>query len=381
MSVNARYRLLQGGYWMLFCAGYGYVTVFLLAEGFSAGAIGVITALFGIFAAVLQPWLGRLADRGGRLGWKPLLLVLAALGLGDAVLLCLRPPQAVTGVLFGALLMLISAMMPLVNAASFHYLSQGKPVDFGSARGVGSLCYAVLSLVLGQLTARLGGGIVPLAVLGAAALFLLFVLLMPCKPAPAKPKAEPKADKRRGFLVRYPAFCVMLGASTLMLAFHNITNTYLIQILGAVGGDSADLGVAIALAAVMELPVMFGFSRIARRWSAGSLLTIAGMAFVAKGVWYLMAGSVWGILAAQILQMFSFALFASASVYYAEESMEEQDKVTGQACMSCTITAGTVLGNLVGGWVLDACGVGILLAVALGMAVTGAVLAGVSEKL
>ena len=106
MSVNARYRLLQGGYWMLFCAGYGYVTVFLLAEGFSAGAIGVITALFGIFAAVLQPWLGRLADRGGRLGWKPLLLVLAALGLGDAVLLCLRPPQAVTGVLFGALLAL-----------------------------------------------------------------------------------------------------------------------------------------------------------------------------------------------------------------------------------------------------------------------------------
>ena len=40
MSVNARYRLLPGGYWMLFCAGYGYVTVFLLAEGFSAGAIG-----------------------------------------------------------------------------------------------------------------------------------------------------------------------------------------------------------------------------------------------------------------------------------------------------------------------------------------------------
>lgn len=126
---------------------------------------------------------------------------------------------------------------------------------------------------------------------------------------------------------------------------------------------------------------MFGFSRIARRWSAGSLLTIAGMAFVAKGVWYLMAGSVWGILAAQILQMFSFALFASASVYYAEESMEEQDKVTGQACMSCTITAGAVVGNLVGGWVLDACGVGILLAVALGMAVTGSVLASVSEKL
>ena len=49
--------------------------------------------------------------------------------------------------------------------------------------------------------------------------------------------------------------------------------------------------------------------------------------------------------------------------------------------MSCTITAGAVLGNLVGGWVLDACGVGILLAVALGMAVTGAVLASVSEKL
>lgn len=380
MSANAKYRLLQGGYWMLFCAGYGYVTVFLLAKGFTAGDVGIITAVFGIAAAVLQPWLGRVADRGGKTGWKPLLLLLAGLTCADAALLCLTPPAA-SGVLFGALLMLISCMMPLVNAASFYYKAQGKTVDFGSARGTGSLCYALLSLVLGQLTASLGGEIISRAVLIVSVLFVLIVAVMPYTAPPKKDVCREKGEKRRGFLVRYPAFCVMLAGCVMMLAFHNITNTYLIQILENVGGDSADLGLAIALAAVMELPVMFGFSYIARRFSAGTLLVIAGAAFVLKGGIYLVVGSVGGVLAAQVLQMFSFALFASASVYYAEEAMQEQDKVTGQAWMSCTITAGAVLGNLLGGWLVDAYGVGIMLAAAMALAMTGAVLAGVSERL
>ena len=62
MSENARYRLLQGGYWMLFCAGYGYVTVYLLDWGYAAAQIGAVTAVFGLLAALGQPVLGKIAD-------------------------------------------------------------------------------------------------------------------------------------------------------------------------------------------------------------------------------------------------------------------------------------------------------------------------------
>ena len=51
------------------------------------------------------------------------------------------------------------------------------------------------------------------------------------------------------------------------------------------------------------------------------------------------------------------------------------DKVTGQACISCTITVGAVLGNLLGGWVLDLAGLRPMLYRAFGLAAAGAALA------
>lgn len=49
---------------MFYCVGYSYVTLYLTGSGFSAAEIGMITALFGAMAALLQPLVGKLADRG-----------------------------------------------------------------------------------------------------------------------------------------------------------------------------------------------------------------------------------------------------------------------------------------------------------------------------
>lgn len=375
MKENGKYRLLQGSYWALFCTGYGYVTYFLMNWGYTAGEVGIITAVFGALAALLQPLLGRLADRGGRFGWKPLLLCLASVCLASAVGLCLLRTKLLLGILYGLLLLCLNAMMPLVNAASFYYQSQKIAVDFGVARGVGSLCYAVTSLLLGRLTALAGAPAVPLAGVVAAALVLAATLWLPYHPSqPTPQQAAARGPVAGRFLTRYPTFTIMLAGLVLLLAFHNITNTYLYQMLQAVGGDSNSLGTALAIAAVMELPVMFGFSHIIRRCRAAVLLAFAGCIFTAKAVLFLCAGSVWLINAAQLLQMLSFALFASASVYYAEQSMAPADKVSGQAWMSCTITAGAIIGNLTGGWVLDVGGVRPMLWLALAFAAVGAVI-------
>ena len=77
IKENGKYRVLMSLYWMLFCVGYGYVTYFLVNWNFSASEVGIITAVFGVLAALLQPLLGKLADRGGALGWKPLLLFMS----------------------------------------------------------------------------------------------------------------------------------------------------------------------------------------------------------------------------------------------------------------------------------------------------------------
>ena len=130
------------------------------------------------------------------------------------------------------------------------------------------------------------------------------------------------------------------------------------------------------MAAVLEIPVMFGYTRIAKKISSGWLLLLSAVAFVIKTYFYYMASNLVMFYVAQAMQLFSFAIFASASVYYAEECMEERDKVQGQAYMSTTIVLGTVIGNMIGGWALDLWGIKVMLLVALGIVVCGTIIAG-----
>ena len=150
----------------------------------------------------------------------------------------------------------------------------------------------------------------------------------------------------------------------------------MIQMIEPLGGDSAAMGTAFSIEALMELPVMFGFYKLIQRFSPSALIAFAGAAFILKALAYIIAGSVTGIYLAQSLQMLSYAIFISASVYYANEKMETGDQVTGQSYMTASISIGAVVGNLTGGIVLDAAGVSALLYFALGLTVAGAAITG-----
>lgn len=68
-------------------------------------------------------------------------------------------------------------MMPMINAANFYYENRKIPMQFGIARGCGSLFYAVLSLILEKLTAdgdisKVYAGLM----VSAALLFILFIM-------------------------------------------------------------------------------------------------------------------------------------------------------------------------------------------------------------
>ena len=66
IGENGKYRMLQACYWMLYCIGYGYVTYFLTQYNYTTGEIGILTAVFGVLAAVIQTRLGSIADKSRR---------------------------------------------------------------------------------------------------------------------------------------------------------------------------------------------------------------------------------------------------------------------------------------------------------------------------
>ena len=379
LSINNRYMALQGLYWMMFCAASGFISLYLQGRGLSSAGIGNVTAAFGMMAALLQHVLGRITDRDSRVTWRGMILSLTF----PFLLVCLVMPLVKgtwSGALFMGLLILLSnTIMPFLNTAHFEYSRSGEFINFGVARGIGSGLYALGALLIGFLAEKFGIEVVPFSGAVISVIFIAVVLRMPVTREIKPAKSEEKSHQK-GFLRRYPAFAVMLLACLLMLTAHIILNTYLLQIIQSRGGESSQLGIALAAQAVVEVPVLFGFNKLHKRFSASSLMLTAAVGFSLKALLFALSSSVEMIYLIQCTQMISFALFASASVFYTSESIAKEEQTTGQAYMTSMIAAGSVLGSLIGGWVLELFGMSTMLFVNFLIAVLGVVFALISVR-
>lgn len=415
MKENGKYRIIQSCYWMMMNVSFGYATFYLGGFGYSAGEVGMLTAIFSGVSAVCQPMLGRVADKSRRFNWKVILMLLSAVCCLDMILLSIFKSKVLVGCLFGLMALFLNCMMPMINAACFYYEKRGVHVDFGIARGMGSMFYAVVSMLLGWMTVRMGTSAIPVTGIPILAVLFLTTCLMPCESVKATKSnaadqrntndentadgkdlkgrkeersagADNAANRRQnraqktesGFLKKYPAFMVMLLGSTLLMAAHTFMTTYLLQILEQIGGNTSHLGTALAIGAVTEVPILFLFSHIIKRCSSSRLLVISGFFYIVKSTMLLFAGSIGLVYVAHLLQPVSYALYASAIVYFTDESMREEDKVTGQSMMTMTSAIGSVVGNLVGGWLIDFGGVTVMMVFCAVLAVAAASVVAVS---
>lgn len=375
-KLQLEYCCLQGFYWMLYCVGSGYLNAYLTGVGLRTGIVGIISAVCGTLATLVQPFLGKLADRNPRYGWKMQLQVLLVLCMGCYVLLKLFSAPVVSGVLCGLVFLILNLMMPFVSGVGFYYEKTGIEMNFGAARGFGSLFYSVMSYFLGFWVADFGVGCISTAGMVVTLCFFVTVSVMPYLGIEEQSGEERGADPEEAgwgtFFKAYPRFTGMLIGFVFLMLFHSMTNTYMLQIVEAVGGGTAEMGIVLAVAGVLELPVMFAFSFLVKRISSYHLLLLSGVGFIGKSILYLTADSVLMIYAAQVLQIVSYALFAAVSVYYSNEVMDRKNKLRGQALVGSSVTIGSVIGGLVGGVLTQRFGVHMTLEVGVVAAVIGA---------
>ena len=382
MSVNAKYRILQGLYWMNACTAWGYGISYLKEKGFSAGYLGILFAVFSLVAALIQPVVGRIVDTSRRFHWKRVLLILTGAMIFFMVCLLIFRGSVASALFFCLFATACNIAMPMISVVCFYYEHHGISMNFGLARGIGSLTYAVLSLLIGQLIAPFGMQVVLWIGLAVAVATLLSVLSFPYYgPVEA---AEKKSEGRRkknpiAFLRYYPAFFLMVAACACFLTFQNMTSNYMVMILEAVGGNNANLGVVLALAAVLEIPVMFLTGTLVKKFPTWWLMTFAGAVYAVRGVLYYFAKDVTAIYLIQILQPFSYAVLIGVQVYFSDQIMEEEDMATGQAFIGMAMAIGSTLGFFVGGVFIEQFGVGAMLLASGAIAAGGTFLAVISS--
>lgn len=382
-GVNAKYRALQGTFFVFFCMVFGFNTYYLGSAGFSNGMIGILISLACIMGGITQAAGGRLADRHPKFNWKRQTVIIMAAELVLSLLLIpARGSMATTGALFFLMMMIGLTGMPMVNTAAFYYIDRGIPVNYGIARGIGSATFGIASFITGELSVAMGDGVVPIVSAASAGATLVLAMSLPLAGGEVKAAEEPGPAKkestsdRRNFYARYPELTLVAIGIFMILILHNAITTYLIRIVESVGGNSGDMGIALGIAAVIELPILFIYTRLssATGISSGSFITIGGACYVIRGLLYVAAGSVAAIFMIQFLQSVSFALILAAKANYANETVDTSDQAMGQSLMAMTDSLGAVGGSLVGGLLLDYAGVNAMLLAASACAAVGTAL-------
>ena len=173
-NLTPLYAFIQGLYWMNFAAIMGYSGFYLLGSGFSNTEIGIIIAIAGILSAVLQPVLASYADRPESPSLKKFLQLLLVLQLILGISLLFCKSILLTGVVYGCGVTLLQLLTPFINSLGMESINQGHNVNFGIARGMGSVAYAALSYVLGIITSRTGITAVPVCIM------IVTLVLMGC---------------------------------------------------------------------------------------------------------------------------------------------------------------------------------------------------------
>ena len=369
--LTARYGLIHGAYWASYAAIAAYVNLYLLEIGFSSGAIGVLIALAGLLSALLQPLAASYADRETSPNLKTINLAIAALWMLSALGLLVFHKNKVASLLFyGGCLSLLQLQTPLVNGLGVTSINCGCKLNYGVSKSVSSVTFAAASFLLGRLTASLGGRVVPWAIVLFYGLFLLSLALYPCQRSPL-PEGSGKAASLLTVFRKYPRFMAMLGGCVLLFISHILLNNFTLQIIRTKGGGSSEMGVAMAIAALSELPTMLLFSFLLKKKGSWFWMRLTGFFFILKSLGSYLCTGVGSFYAVQLIQMLAWAVIAVASVYYINAVMEPEDAVKGQALYTMAYTLGSVLGALLGGWIIDALGVDAMLLFGTASAIVG----------
>ncbi|MCR5496053.1 MAG: MFS transporter [Treponema sp.] len=375
--INEKCRFMVGSFYSLNSIALSYVTFFLLAKEYSEHVIGLIISISCLIGGILQPFVGRLADRSKKFYWKNQLFIYALFSLIFMILLVLLNNKLCAGILYGLSILTVMIMMPLVNTASFYYTAHGIDVNFGQARGIGSVAFALVSILIGAVTKEKGYIAIPVIGVFLYSIFLLSILLMPKVEGEIILQNQGKKIQSSNFIKKYPLFLAMTLAVTFVLVLHNLINTYLVKIVERAGGSVDGLGIALAIAALSEAPVMMIYSKFAEKTkiSSGKILAIASSLYVIRGIAYVFASSIFMVYFLALMQSLTYGFITAAKANYAFESVSSDDVTLGQSVMTMSDVLGTVAGSLIGGIMLGFGGVSLMLLCGSGAALIGSIIA------
>lgn len=327
-----------------------YIVLYYQKLGFSGTQIGILFAISPLVSLVGAPFWTGIADVSRRHRLIMSITMLSAVGLA------LTFPVVET---LGAVLVLISlfALMTapinsFADSATMTMLGDQKNM-YGRIRAGGTIGWGVIAPIAGLIIE--GYGLNWAFWLYASIMSVGFLLSLQFKYSHVQQEVSLKSgmrellSNRRMVLFLVTAFVV--GISLMSI------NVYLAPYLAELGIRSSLLGVALAIATISELPVLFFGNRLLEKLKPHGLLILSMCAVTIRLFLYAIFQTPAGILGFQLINGFTFAALWVAGVSYINENAPPGLSATTQGVFGAAVFGfGSAVGGFIGGILLEQVG-------------------------
>ncbi len=367
-SEPARLRVLYIGYYMALGALSPYIPLYYRRIGLSGVQIGTLAALMLVVASLTTiPW-GALADR-----FKLHHQILVATFLLAAIFVFMLSrvtnyahiiPLALAYAFF------VAPIVPLLDSSTMA-VARASRVTFGEVRVGGTIGWIVSVWLVGVLIQRFSMHWLFYAYIAFITFTLLYALWRPVRTG----TVQVPVWSELGILLKKPAVLAFLASVFLVMVANGAIQNFFSIYMDGIGAGEGVIGMAWAVAAVSEIPVMMYSGRIMGRIGTSGLLKLAFFFYALR--WLLLSfihDPAWALVV-QLLHGLSFAAFLTAGVTYLNQHTPEGLGATAQAVFNAvSFGVAAFFGSLAAGYLYDYGGMTLVLRIFSGVAFAGLVL-------
>ena len=254
-----------------------YLPVYYEALGMPLSAIGLLAAVVAVSSLFASPAWGLIADRlhGTRLVLPAACLIAAAL----AAALGLATDPSVAALIAVLFWLAYSGVGPVLDARALETVTEDQP-RYSRLRAWGSASFVVSTIVVGVLVQASGLRSLFIVLIGGLLVTAVFALgLRPTQIRQHLPRL-------RGLqhVLRDRVLVSFLGAVLLTWSANSSINAFFSIYLAEIGGAPTLIGVAWAIGAAVEIPLMIVFPQLARRYGVERLIVLGALLLLLRAV-------------------------------------------------------------------------------------------------
>lgn len=372
--IQTRYNILHILFWMISCCINGFVAIYLKSKGLDNTLIGIVTGSSCILITLISPFVTSLLNKIQSLTIPKLITCL--LSVASIVFLMISYLSLPAGLIMLCYIYILTAFLscvPLVSTIAMNYIAQGVEVNFGLARGMGSVSYATSAVVLSNFVEWFDPNV--LSVLFLCGVICLLIVVNTFPDYHEEKHEVKKSGNVLTIIKKYKLlFVILLGWSFTFSASTSLS-TYLINVVEHLGGNTMIYGFTVFAMAASEMPAMAVTRKLMRKFDVMTLIVVAGVSYLCRNILIAMAPSLLFVFIGVLFQSTSYGLLTSTMAYYVTDTCEKEDQIMGQTLLGMMTTGlGSMLGNVVGGILQDTFGLSSMLVFAMTMTVIGALI-------